>query len=51
MNEKEYCEDLVSQRAHGVWSRGGVGGEGRNREILLTVRTLIFHIIQGKKKQ
>ena len=49
MNEKEYCEDLVSQRVHGVWGRGR--GGGRVREILLTVRTWTPFISFKKKKQ
>lgn len=50
MNEKEYCEDLVSQRAHGVWGRGGVGVRGRMREILLTVQTWKSFISFKEKK-
>ena len=50
MNEKEYCEDLVGQRAHGVWGRGGVGVRGRMREILLTVRTWKSFISFKEKK-
>ena len=49
MNEKECCEDLVSQRAHGVWGRGGLEGRGRMREILLMVRTWKSFISFEKK--
>ena len=51
MNEKECCEDLVSQRAHGVWGRGGIEGRERMREILLKVRTWKSFISFKEKKK
>ena len=51
MNEKECCEDLVSQRAHGVGGRGGIEGRERMREILLKVRTWKSFISVKEKKK